>query len=387
MRVPPAPDVRSLQQVSPSLYEALLRCRARAAWTAYGDRSTVPQHPKALLGVCLHAVVEEAHKGALAGTNGDARLAAAKQAFDRRAVLLYEEAHPLLRAKFSSPERLPYYNLSRERAALEAVAAAHRVEGAGAGVSPGHGPPASLHAERKLVSRDALLVGRPDLIDTSAGEVLDFKTGASLDEAANAVSPAEGRQLRLYVHLAHENGLAVSRAVIARADGRRASMDVSRAEADEEGRKARQLLAEFNAGAGVPFQEAAQASPQGCRFCPCIPFCDAFWQAASSSWSEHCGVHVEGEVESVDEATVQGMRLMTLRLRVRRGTVGAEEAFVEQVPVAWAACDGSSAPQKGDVLRIVHVHRAGEESPALIRVDRTATSVWVLAPQDEGADG
>lgn len=388
MRVPPTPDVKPLQLVSPSIYEALLRCRARAAWAAFGDRGTVTEHPKAILGLCLHAVVEEAHKGALAGTNGEARLTAARQAFDRRAALLYQEAHPLLRAKFNSPERLPYYNLYRERAASEAVVSADRLErGAATGVLPQQGPAATLHAERKLVSRDGLLIGRPDLIDATAGEVVDYKTGASLEDAADAVSPAEGRQLRLYVHLAHENGISASRAVIVRADGRRPSMDVSRAEADEEGRKARELLAQYNAEAGVAFQEAAQASSEGCRFCPCIPFCEAFWETAASSWSEHCGVHLEGEVVSVDEATVQGVRLMTLRVRVRRGTVVAEEAHVEQVPVAWTTCDGSSAPQNGDVLRIVHAHGSGEGSPALIRVDRTATSVWTTPGQEENADG
>ncbi len=388
MRLPAAPDVKPLKQISPSIYEALLRCRARAAWAAFGDTRTVPQHPKAVLGVCLHAVIEEAHKGSLSGKDGDLRLAAAREAFDARAALLYREAHPLLRAKFSAPERLPYYNLYRERAAMEAALSADRIErAAAAAASNGPACPRNVHAERKLVSQDGLLVGRPDLIDVAAGEVVDYKAGISFEEAPDAVSPSEGRQLRLYTHLAHENGLSVSRAVIARADGRRASIHVSKAEADAEGQKARELLAQYNAEAGAAFQDAAQASPEACRFCPCIPFCEAFWQAASPSWSEQCGVHLEGQVESVDEATIQGMRLMTLRVRVRRGTVAAEEAFVEHLPVAWTTCDGSSAPQKGDVLRVVHAHRAGEDSPALIRVDRTATSLWTTAGQEEGAGG
>jgi len=57
MHIPNAPDVMPLQQLSPSIYEALLRCRARATWAAFGDRSTLPQHPKALLGSCLHGLV------------------------------------------------------------------------------------------------------------------------------------------------------------------------------------------------------------------------------------------------------------------------------------------------------------------------------------------
>jgi RecB family exonuclease len=388
MRLPAAPNVNPLKQISPSIYEALLQCRARAAWAASSDKRTAPQHPKAVLGACLHAVVEEAHKGALAGKDGKVRLAAARKAFDEHAALLYKEAHPLLRAKFSAPERLPYYNLYRERAAMEAALSADRVgRAATAAASASPAGLANVHAERKLVSQDGLLVGRPDLIDAAAGQVVDYKTGISFEEAPGAVSQSEGRQLRLYIHLAHENGLSVSRAVIARADGRRASIDVSKAEADAEGHKARELLAQYNAEAGPTFQDAAQASPEACRFCPCIPFCEAFWQAASPSWSEQCGVHLEGQVESVDEATMQGMRLMTLRVRVRRGTVAAEEAFVEHLPVAWITCDGSSAPRKEDVLRVVHAHRAGEDSPALIRVDRTATSVWTTAGQEAGVGG
>jgi len=388
MRLPATPSVNPLKQISPSIYEALLQCRARAAWAASSDRRAVPQPPKAVLGACLHAVVEEADKGGFAGKDGEVRLAAARKAFDEHAALLYKEAHPLLRAKFSAPERLPYYNLYRERAAIEAALSADRVgRVAAAAASASPAGPANTYAERKLVSRDGLVVGRPDLIDVAAGEVVDYKTGVSLEEAPEAIAPSEARQLRLYTHLAHENGLAVSRAVIARADGRRASMDVSRAEAEAEGQRARELLAQYNAHAGAAFRDAAQPSPEACRFCPCIPLCGAFWQAASASWSEQCGLHLEGRIESVEEATVQGVRILTLSVRVRRGTVAAGEAFVEHLPLAWTTCDGSAAPQKGDILRVVHAHRTDEDSPVVIRVDRAATSVWTAGGQNEGADG
>jgi RecB family exonuclease len=297
MRLPAAPNVNALKQISPSIYEALLQCRARAAWPASGDRRAVPQHPKAVLGACLHAVVEEAHKGGFAGKDGEVRLAAARNAFDEHAALLYKEAHPLLRAKFSGPERLPYYNLYRERAAIEAAQSVERVGRAGVALtSTSPVGPANTCAERKLVSRDGLVVGRPDLIDVAAGEVVDYKTGVSLEEAPEAIAPSEARQLRLYIHLAHENGLAVARAVIARADGRRASMDVSRAEAEAEGQTARELLVQYNAHVGAAFRDAAQPSPEACRFCPCIPLCEAFWHGASASWSERCGLHLEGRM-------------------------------------------------------------------------------------------
>jgi hypothetical protein len=384
MRVPDAPGVTPLQHLSPSVYEALFRCRALAAWAAFGDRGTLPQHPKAFLGVCLHGVVEDAHNGRLAGSDGEGRPAAARNLFDERARFLYDHAHPLIRVKFSSPERLPYYNLFRERAALEAAASAERIErGVPSANATQPAPELRLYAEKKLLSRDGLLVGRPDLIDAVAQEVVDYKTGAPQDEAVDAVSEAEARQLRLYVHLAQDNGLPVSRAVVARPDGRCASIDVSREEANAEGRRARDLLAKYNSGAGVAFSEAAQPSPESCRFCPCIPLCEAFWRAASPTWEDQCGVQLEGHVAAVEESTVQGMKLMTLRVQVQRGTVAAGEAFVEQIPEAWTTADGSNPPREGAVVRIVHARRAGDDVPPVIRVDRTATSVWTGAAEGQ----
>ncbi len=382
MRVPRAPGVAPLQQLSPSIYEALLLCKARAAWAAHGDRSAVPQHPKALLGVCLHSVVEDAHNGRLAGLDGEALLTVARELFERRARSLYEQAHPLVRAKFSSPERLPYFNLYRERATLEAVATAKRLERVAPVVdAPETAPLVRLQAETKLVSSDGLLVGRPDLIDIAAQEVVDYKTGAVPDEAVDAVSAAEAQQLRLYVHLALDNSIPVSRAVIARADGRRASIDVSKEEAEAEGRRARELLAEYNSSAGEAFEKAARPSPENCSFCPCIPFCEAFWRTASPAWAEQCGVHLEGPVSAVEESTIQGMKLMTLRVEVQRGTVDAGDTFVEQIPEVWATADGADPPCEGNVVRVVHGRLAADAPPQVIRVDRTATSVWTAAAE------
>jgi len=377
MRIPNAPDVKPLQHISPSIYEALLRCRARATWATTGDRSALPQHPRALLGICLHSVVEDAHNGKLAGLKGDDRLEAAREIFDQHSKFLYDHAHPLLRTKFSSPTRLPFYNLYRERAALEAVVSAECVERAVHSANVAQ--PASqlrMYVEKKLISRDGLLVGRPDLIDTVAREIVDYKTGAALDEPVDTIAEAEARQLRLYVHLAQENSLFVSHAVVVRPDGRRVSIDVSSQEADEEGRKARELLAAYNSAAGTTFNDAAQPSVEACQFCPCIPFCEAFWKASLPAWEERCGVHLEGHIAAVEESILQGIKLITLRVLVQRGTVAAGEVFVEQIPEPWATADGAIPPREGAMVRIVHAHRMGDDVPLMIRVDRIATSVW-----------
>ncbi len=386
MRLPPSTILSPISQLSPTVYEALLRCRARGAWVAHGERAAVPLLPKALLGTCFHGVVEDANSGRLSGPTSEIRLAAARDDFDRVARAVYAQAHPLLRAKFSSPEKLPYYNLYRERAALEASNCIERIERSASGREAELTQPSRVLSERRLVSSDRLIVGRPDLIDPAAREIVDYKTGPGPDDELTDMSEAEMRQLRLYVHLALENDIPISRAVISRADGRRVSIDVSPEEATEEGRQAREVLAEYNSRAGEHFDVAAQPSLENCRFCPCIPFCDGFWRAASSDWAERCGVHLEGRVGGVEASTVQGLSLVTLGVDARRGTVPAGETFVEQIPETWTNADGCDRPREGDIVRIVYGRIVTETAPHVIRVDRVATAIWTVTASEGAAN-
>ncbi len=188
------------------------------------------------------------------------------------------------------------------------------------------------------------------------------------------------RQLRLYVHLALDSGIPISRAVIARADGHRAFLEVSKEDAEAEGRRARELLAQYNATAGRAFDEIAQPSPENCSFCPCIPFCGAFWRAATPEWAEQCGAHLEGRVTSIDESIVQGTKLVTLQMNVQRGTIGAGDTFVEQVPEVWITADGADMPHEGDIVRIVHGRiLTSDPPPQIVRVDRASTTLWTVA--------
>jgi hypothetical protein len=379
MRVPRAATVAPIPQLSPSVYQALLRCRARAAWAAHGDRAAVPLLPKALLGTCFHAAVEQANLGRLSGLGREEHLEAARNIFDRRARTVYAQAHPLLRTKFGSPEKLPYYNLYRERAAIEAADSAERIKPAGGPHDGELTQPIRVAVEERLVSTDGLIVGRPDFIDAVAHEVVDYKTGLGQDDALSEMSEAEICQLRLYVHLAVENGISISRAVIARSNGQRTSINISQEEAAEEGRRAREALAEYNSRAGEPFDIAAQPSVENCQFCPCIPFCDGFWRSATPDWAERCGTHVEGRIGAVEGSTVQELTLVTLRVDAQRGTVPTGEMYVEQIPEAWTNADGSDRPREGDIVRVVYGRIVSETPPQVMRVDRTATSVWSVA--------
>lgn len=382
MRLPDRPSVKALKHLSPSLYSAALTCKARAAWIAFGDRSAVPQHPKAILGICVHAVAEAAHKGQLPSGDDESRRAAARGMFDRTAGELYDRANPLLRAKFSAPDRLPYYNLFRERAALLALEASASLDGKlQAAPPPGAASPAQAHrlVEAGLESPDGLLIGRADYIDTAAGEVVDYKTGTGPEEEPGGITESEARQLRFYVHLARAVGLNLSRGVVVRADGRRAAMDVSEPEAAAEGHRAREVLHSFNAEAGRSFEELAEPGPDTCRNCPCIPLCEPFWRAASATWAEQCGTHVEGTVSGVSRSVVQNIALLTLDLTVERGTAALGRGVVQQLPETWATADGTAPPGPGDLVRLVTCRVADAAADlSLIRADRLATALWTV---------
>ena len=377
MRLPHPPDAEPLARLSPSQYQAGRLCKARLAWATRGRRDALPDHPKALLGTSFHAVVEAAALGRFP-VNEEAIGAAAREMFDQVTGSAYVRAHELLRVKYRSADALPYYYLFRERAALAAVSVSGRRGLASSSTVPigGEAPPTRL-IETTLTSSDGLLFGRPDYVDLQAQEIVDYKTGASSDDVT-AISEAEIRQLNLYVHLALENNLAVSRGVIVRPGGRRAVAAVAKAQADAEGHQAREVLDQFNHAAGRRFDAIAQPSTAACQFCSCIPFCESFWRDAAPAWLENCGTHVEGRITTITESQVQGVRLLTFGLELNRGTLDAARAFVEQVPESWMTVGGSQPPAIGDILRVVHGRATSTGVASVIRVDRTITSLWTV---------
>lgn len=370
MRTPETPELRPIEHVSPSLYETLLGCPARAAWYAHGQRGALAPHPLALLGTCFHAVMEALQRGEFP-QNAEQRQAAARDCFDSAASGLLANTHPLLKVKFPSPEKLPFYNLFRERAA---TLAADHPGGVKTDVPPTDEQRAL--AEHRFTSSDGLIVGRPDLINIPGREVVDYKTGLAGDEAWR-VSDREARQLNLYAYLAGEAGFDVSRGTIVRGDGQTATVEIAAEAAAAEADKARVALAEFNERLdGRTFDDMARPAPDVCRMCPCIPVCEAFWQASDPTWQPECGVHLEATVVGVDHATVQGVPLVSLLVEGSRGTVGQGEVTIEQVPVAWVTADGDRAPEPGDVIRLVEGRVANPEEPVVLRADRIMTSLW-----------
>lgn len=386
MIVPEPPSLTHLKHISPSIYEASITCLAKGVWFALGDTGILPQHPAAILGTAFHVVVGAAHNGKLlAATTSDHSVA--RELFDKTAGKLHLGSHPLLKLKFPSEDRLPFYNLKREQAAIAATRIAEsRLPARSAAGSVRLGS-AVVRTESRLRSKDGRLVGRPDHIDERSGVVVDYKTGHLSKAEACAVSDSEARQLRLYAFLASENGIEIGTGAVMRGDGRYCEIAISPAEAEVEMASAIKQLRRLNSAAseGASFGDLASPSPTNCSFCPCLPFCVPFWAMAQPEWSIECGTHVEGSITEMESRRIQGISLTTLALAKRAGTVSTQRILIEQIPTNWMRLEGLDLPRVGDTVRVVHGRKMEtERDGVVIKVDKTSTALWRLRHEDTG---
>jgi hypothetical protein len=375
MKLPSLPILAPISRISPSIYSAARLCLARAAWLAQGDKSAIPEHPRSLLGMAVHYVLEVAGRGRTeSGERAQNPLDLARADFDAKLGELFARAHPMLAAKFGSPDRLPYYNLYKERAASLAAELAEqrnsREKRPEAG-SSGSSIPGPMR-ERAFSSNSGRLYGRVDLLNPEKREVVDYKTSKAPDDGG--IRETEARQLRLYAHLVRANGVDVAIGVILRSDRTRSEMAIGEEEARFEAAEALAKLDEFNAKVGMPFLEAATPSMESCAFCPCIPICSAFWDNATPLWAKELGVHAEGIVEEVEvsEAGIVGIRLM-----VDRGTTARGMSHIERLTEVWLTVGSDTLPEKGDRIRVVGLYLVDEGGElAVYRADREKTSLW-----------
>jgi hypothetical protein len=171
---------------------------------------------------------------------------------------------------------------------------------------------------RRFGRRGTLRGGQPDLVDVRRREVVDYKTNLGPQEAPDSVSDADARQMRLYAYLLQQNGVAIERGTIVRANGARSSIAISENDARIEADEARRTLEEFNrcVSAGGTFDSLARPNAEVCRWCPCLPMCEPFWQAAQREWCAVCGVQIEGVVLEVEESNLLGTLLVSLAVQV-----------------------------------------------------------------------
>jgi hypothetical protein len=312
--------------------------------------------------------------------------ASARSIFDGAVRKLHAEAHPLLRAKFLRPELLPYYYLVRERAALAALdaAALHVHSTHVVNTTPGGQP--GWAVEKRLQSSDGLIVGQPDLVNLRRREVIDYKTNLGSHEAPDSISDGDVRQLKLYAYLLHEKSIVIERGTIVRANGARSSIEISKDDARMEADEAKRTLKEFNryVSTGSAFESLARPSVEACRWCPCLPACEPFWQTAHPQWAAACGVHLEGVVLDVQESNLLGTPLVSLVVQASRGTCELGRKRIEQVPKAWLCVADEAPPQRGDLVKAVHVRLVQPDDDS-VRVDRVSSAVWSAPARSSGA--
>ena len=373
MLVPTPPPVAGIERISPTLYEAARRCVARASWAVAGSPARVPPPPRALLGTGAHAIFERARRGGLPGGTEEEWKRAADAAFDEKVGVLFAEAHPLLRAKFDTVEHIPYFHIYRARTALMAAKLAE-VAGRRGEATRQASERGGTYVESLLTSKDGRIAGRPDVLDADAGAVVDYKLGRVDDP--HRVRDSEGRQLRLYAHLAAENGIEVGRGEIHRPGREPAAIDIPPRNAEVEGRRAREALHDYSRHVGRPFVEAASPSADACRYCPCIPFCPAFWAKSTPDWAADCGFHLEGTVESLD-----GDSLLSLQVNVSRGSTRPGSVTITRLSGAWLAVGQVGIPRPGDLVRVTDARPTGDTTClSVFRADRETTAVWRCEP-------
>lgn len=383
MDLPTPPNLEAVKSLSPSFYNTALLCVARAAWQSFGKKDSIPHPTSGILGVCFHEVMDAANSGQLA--SGQGAVIQANDVFDKKAKELLSAAHPLVRAKFAAPEKIPFYFQSRGRAAQIAVAAARTLPVAAekGGTSQIHQPKA-LNERTRLVeeilsSKDGEIRGRIDLWERIPETVVDYKSGREPTAGEEHLSPNEIRQLKLYVYLLLQNDLPAKKAAIVRGSGKRVEVDVNPLDAENEAKSAKKLRYEFNEAVskGATFFSVANPSPFNCAGCPCIPFCNPFWSSANKDWEALCGTHLQGRIVSHHDANYSGTILRTLRLTDCSGTAPISEATIEQVPLPWLTISGQS-PSEGAMVRVIAAARQKENPQAnVLHVDKLkSTSIW-----------
>jgi PD-(D/E)XK nuclease superfamily len=384
MDLPAVPALRPLESISPSFYNAGITCRARAAWQQFGDRYSLPSSTGAMLGSSFHAVMEIGNQGKL--PSGDAGLRMAKTEFDKEAHRLFAHAHPLLKAKYATPLKIPFYSIRRSRAAALAMQASATAELHAASharsSSSGAAENSSRLVEQRFKSKDGTVIGKIDLLEPKLTKVTDYKSGHAPRNNPSGISEPEVRQLRLYAYLAQENNYPVTEVSIVRGDGVEVATSVTATAAAKEAERAKQMLQEFNSSVtqGKSFADIATPSEE-CANCPCIPFCERFWEDATPKWEEACGTNVEGTITTTRDANLPGAQLKTLTINSTRGSAPRGELIAEQIPLEWISI-GSSVPAIGSAVRVVLAARSGAQpEQRTLHVDRfKGTTIWHVSP-------
>jgi RecB family exonuclease len=304
------PGAREIGALSPSRAEALHTCPLQVAFAQSAERGGTPSDA-ARLGTICHSALESlvSSSAIFDGSWKDALSDAWQGALDQDAK----------RNPGAGPPRR--WTLARARLP--------HVVGEVAQLLAALPPGVEVLSEVNMTSRDGLLTGRADLVarGESFGLIVDFKTGAAIDNDTHDLRDSYGRQLKLYAYLDHEaTGVWPSRAVLVPFVGAPVELlvdpDTCAALADA----AREARTAYNAL--VPAAPPANASPSSCIWCAAAPACPAFWERCDPTWAEEGVQAARGRVKSAQTTPMGGV---VVRLDATEGTVAPGEMVLRGV--------------------------------------------------------
>lgn len=311
----PAP----IQRASPSLLEALRSCGLRVSFYRHGTGPR-PSSPSARLGMACHEVLEAAASGGLG--EGDFE-AAFEQAWGIAIARQAAEAgHFAAERRWGPPTR--WYSFDETKARLRRLCRRLRAEAA-------EWVDGDVLVEAWLEPDGTRIHGRPDLIVRAPRphRVIDFKSGAVLEDGAKGLKQAYRRQILLYAHLEElASGSLPEEAFVVPLKGPDERVEVTVEAVAEEVRQAEAIIDRYNAALSEPSQLATPGS-EVCSRCPYAITCDPFWTWLDLGPDTTDLLAIKGEVSAIQPV---GDRMLSLILRDVTGTMTAESVAVERIP-------------------------------------------------------
>jgi CRISPR/Cas system-associated exonuclease Cas4 (RecB family) len=168
--------------------------------------------------------------------------------------------------------------------------------------------------EENLRDHSGRIQGRADLVLRRPGahRIIDFKTGRAVDRLTGEVRQGYASQLQLYAFLEHETtGEWPVRAHLFPLEGEPVAVEIDPAVSEAVAARALSILDLYNSR--VPGEQAADATPDNCRYCPHSGVCPAFWSAYGESWPEKL-LAVVGTTTEVFRTALAGTNLELERI-------------------------------------------------------------------------
>jgi RecB family exonuclease len=340
-------NLRPLEYITPSSFEALSVCFLQAAFRA--DASYVTFQPPAIrLGRACHALLERVAKGSLFDLSPDTWPDGLESIWQEE---ILTQEHALLASAqerhFGQAETWPKYTLQKARVFLKAEKLL-RYQFERRHYGTGYRRSAS---ERPYHAYHGRLRGRADVVyESSRGiELIDYKTGNILDETVTGdttIKETFKQQLLLYAAMHHDcTGMWPVYGHVVPLTGKPITMEIDPVAAEHLAQSALQQMTLFNERISQIAQTNELASPSvaSCRQCAYKVYCQAFWEFpfVPSEWD-----------------SVAHLQIVVRQMNQQRGGMGfLFRVIAGTLPEGEYACY-SSRPDilaEGQLARVINV--------------------------------